>query len=407
MVTRVGDLPSIYSVESIAKLRTSLTSLSPVIARSLTDPNDTGRHLTHVAELAFHFATHMNLAHHLRDDLVHAAIIHDIGKMLIPRSVLDKPSKLTDSERKIIETHVERGVEHLYQFSNLTRAQSIMAYHHERLDGKGYPYHPKNEDIGRFSRMLTILDSFSAMTMERIYNKVFTEREALDELKRYSGTQFDGVLVDFFEDSLSRTNSARCVLPTATPLPGNHIVIGGLNASKHRIAKELSREVGFSFLDTDVYYRSLALLALAIKADISDVDQMVDLAREDRINLFSDLSHAKGCISFADGKDTTPALNSVGVTKAMNTLKSYRNLDEEVIARAREFARYDNSVIIGSMHSDSLLPEAPHKFDLLPDSDFDIKQFTLLRDSLPMTNQKSLYQENTSTSKENSIPVSA
>ncbi len=128
-----------------------------------------------------------------------AGLLHDIGKLSIPDSVLSKTGALTDQEWEIIKNHPEMGVGILKYIVGLRGCVDAVLYHHERYDGKGYPKGLKGNDIPLDARIMTIADSFEAMTSERGYKeRRLTEEEAIQELIKCAGTQFDPKLVEVF-----------------------------------------------------------------------------------------------------------------------------------------------------------------------------------------------------------------
>jgi HD-GYP domain-containing protein (c-di-GMP phosphodiesterase class II) len=121
--------------------------------------------------------------------------LHDIGKIGVRGTILCKPTALNAEESSEIQTHPVTGgkiVRNLYGFS----LELMVRHHHERFDGCGYPSHLKADAIPLESRIILIADTFDAMTGDRPYRRAHTTERALDELKRFSGTQFDPELVD-------------------------------------------------------------------------------------------------------------------------------------------------------------------------------------------------------------------
>lgn len=124
-----------------------------------------------------------------------AALVHDIGKIFIPQAILRKPGKLTGEEYELVKLHTLKGEELLTSIKDLEPVARIVRHHHERFDGTGYPDGLRGEEIPIESRILAVVDAFEAMTRDRPYRKALSVDEALEELKRFSGTQFDPQVV--------------------------------------------------------------------------------------------------------------------------------------------------------------------------------------------------------------------
>jgi diguanylate cyclase (GGDEF)-like protein/PAS domain S-box-containing protein len=127
-----------------------------------------------------------------------AGLMHDIGKITIPDSILDKPDKLTSDEWKIMKTHTINGYNILRSADKYSRLAEYALTHHERWDGNGYPNGLHGENIPLFSRIISISDAFEAMTADRPYRKALSQEIAIAELIRCSGSQFDPRLVNIF-----------------------------------------------------------------------------------------------------------------------------------------------------------------------------------------------------------------
>jgi HD-GYP domain-containing protein (c-di-GMP phosphodiesterase class II) len=142
------------------------------------------------------------------DDIKYASLLHDIGKIGLAKEILLKPTKLDDLEYQIIQAHSAIGNNILRKALNMKRAAIFVRDHHERWDGKGYPRGLVKEDITLQGRIIGICDAFDTMTIDRRnYNRhTLTFKEALNELKRCSWTQFDGKLVDQFEILINALN---------------------------------------------------------------------------------------------------------------------------------------------------------------------------------------------------------
>ncbi|SHJ94247.1 HD domain-containing phosphohydrolase [Tepidibacter formicigenes] len=132
-----------------------------------------------------------------------AALIHDIGKLGIPESILNKPERLTDDEFDIIKTHPEKGYKILEKISYMDNIKHIVRFHHERIDGKGYPLGFKGNDIPLESKIIAVADAFDAMTSDRCYRSKFNIDQAVDILNENKGSQFDPTIVDCFIEVLN------------------------------------------------------------------------------------------------------------------------------------------------------------------------------------------------------------
>lgn len=132
----------------------------------------------------------------------YAAFIHDIGKLKIPKEILNKSRPLTEEERQIIKLHSLYGVGMIEPLQNLQRVIPIIKHHHERYDGTGYPDGLKGEEIDLEARILALADAFDAMRSARPYRGPMTLQEAIEEVKRGAGTQFDPKLVDAFIEAV-------------------------------------------------------------------------------------------------------------------------------------------------------------------------------------------------------------
>ncbi|MFC7304932.1 HD-GYP domain-containing protein [Streptomyces monticola] len=133
-----------------------------------------------------------------------AGILHDVGKLGVPTRLLRKDGPLTDEERRIIELHPEYGHEMVRGIGFLGEARSAILHHHERLDGSGYPYGLVGRQIPEFARVVAVADAFDAMTSTRSYRRARPVAEAVAELKRCAGRQFDPQMVRALARAIER-----------------------------------------------------------------------------------------------------------------------------------------------------------------------------------------------------------
>lgn len=131
-----------------------------------------------------------------------AAQFHDIGKLVIDLSCIQKPGELTVEEWLLIKKHPTIGANIIKPLGFMKREQNIIRHHHERLDGKGYPAGLKGDELDNLTKIITVVDSYDAMTSKRNYRKNKSVDEAVLELHRCSGTQFEPYIVDAFTEAI-------------------------------------------------------------------------------------------------------------------------------------------------------------------------------------------------------------
>ncbi|MGL5757121.1 MAG: bifunctional diguanylate cyclase/phosphohydrolase [Paraclostridium sp.] len=153
------------------------------------------------------FANYLELNEKDKLNLKLAAYLHDIGKVEIPEEVLNKKEKLTDSEYEMLKQHPTLGVELIKHIKSFEELLPLIKHHHERYDGRGYPDKLSGEDIPYLARVISIADSFDAITSHRPYNVRRGHADAIEELKRCAGSQFDPELVDKFIKMIELKNN--------------------------------------------------------------------------------------------------------------------------------------------------------------------------------------------------------
>lgn len=199
-------------------LEDAYVSIVKVVAAAI-DARDsyTHGHSARVAQLSLLIGRQIGLSHKDLEDLEIACLFHDVGKIKTPDSILLKPGRLTPAEYKEIMLHVEYGASILGSAPSLVKYIPSTRHHHEWYNGKGYPDGLVGDDIPLFAAIISVADTFDAMTTDRPYRKALSEGEALREIARMSGTQFRQDLVAAFLDQMEKTsvrNAPASVLET-------------------------------------------------------------------------------------------------------------------------------------------------------------------------------------------------
>ena len=168
-------------------------------ALELRDQETMG-HTQRVVTLAVSLGTSLGLG---PEDLLHlqwGAYVHDLGKIGVPDAVLRKPGPLSPDEWRLMQRHPEQGFNLLQRLFFLSRSLDVVRYHHERFDGGGYPLGLKGDEIPLLARIFAVADAFDAMTNDRPYRHALPTEDAMVELRRHSGRQFDPRVVAALED---------------------------------------------------------------------------------------------------------------------------------------------------------------------------------------------------------------
>ncbi len=173
--------------------------IEPIVESLLNRDPFTRVHLLQVNTMAKLWSEHnLDLDRAALTKFLQASLLHDVGKLLIADRMLSKPGRLSASEYETVMRHAQYGRDVLMQHAGYGEVAEIIAQHHERWDGNGYPGQLSGEGIHPLARAISILDAFSAMVADRPYHRGITEDAALAELQRCAGSQFDPVLVDRF-----------------------------------------------------------------------------------------------------------------------------------------------------------------------------------------------------------------
>ena len=160
--------------------------------------NYTGEHAGAVLNFVAEIGLRLGLAEASVYDLKLAALLHDIGKIGVPESILRKPSRLEDWEKAIMDQHVVRGYETLKKLPRLKRVSEFVLRHHEWWDGRGYPGNLVGDQIPLEARIIAVVDAYDAMTSDRPYRKGLSQQIAVDRLREAAGSQFDPQVVECF-----------------------------------------------------------------------------------------------------------------------------------------------------------------------------------------------------------------
>ena len=180
-----------------------MEQMSIQVVRALADTIDakdkyTKGHSTRVARYAVRLAKELGYSEEELSNLRNVALLHDIGKVSVPDSVLNKPDKLTDIEYEVIKSHAAVGGDILSNISVLPGLKEAARYHHERYDGKGYPEGLKGEEIPEIARIVCIADAYDAMSSRRVYRNSLSSEKIREELVKGKGTQFDPDFTEVF-----------------------------------------------------------------------------------------------------------------------------------------------------------------------------------------------------------------
>ena len=185
--------------EQAKKIRASFLSAITALAYALEAKDKyTSGHSQKVADISVAIAKELDLPQESIERIRLAGLVHDIGKIGVRETVLNKPGRLTDEEFRHVQYHPEIGEHILAPIADDEEILKLVRHHHERYDGTGYPDQLKGDQIPLCSRILAVSDAYEAMTSERPYRSKMSDEEAYEEIKRNRGIQFDPEVADAF-----------------------------------------------------------------------------------------------------------------------------------------------------------------------------------------------------------------
>jgi putative nucleotidyltransferase with HDIG domain len=252
-------------------------------------------------EYAGSVAEEMKLSQEMVDEIVVASLLHDIGKIGIKSEILTVKKEITESDFKTIKSHCENGAKILDSIDFPWKIRPIVIHHHERYDGKGYPSGLKGREIPIGARILSVVDAFAAMTANRPYRRSLTKEEAIQELHKNVGTQFDPEVVEIFTGVIERKYYFRGVGAKPKVLMVDDEV-DYLTLLKLKLVNE-----GFDVIATDNAEEALDLMSRE-KPDLAVID--VIMPGMDGLGMFRKMraagsEHADLPVIFLSAKDDT------------------------------------------------------------------------------------------------------
>ena len=176
------------------------TTLKALVQALETRDFETHGHSERVVTFSLRLGHEIGLDKDALRNLELGALLHDIGKIGVPDAILRKPAALNEEEWAKMKLHPQHGQQILRNIPFLECAAHLVAQHHEKWDGTGYPYGLRGEDIDLSARIFAVVDAFDAMISDRVYRRGRPYKDALEELERFAGTQFDPLVVEAFKN---------------------------------------------------------------------------------------------------------------------------------------------------------------------------------------------------------------
>lgn len=187
--------------QEVLRQRERIERISMQIVTALSGAIDakdtyTNGHSTRVAEYSREIAKRAGFAPKIQNDIYMMGLLHDVGKIGIPDSIINKPAKLTDEEYGVIKNHSVMGAKILENITEFLQLTIGARWHHERYDGKGYPDGIAGEEIPQEARIIAVADAYDAMSSRRSYRDVLAQEIVREEMEKGKGTQFDPVYAE-------------------------------------------------------------------------------------------------------------------------------------------------------------------------------------------------------------------
>ena len=256
-IARIRNLELERRQKEMHRRREQMEKLSLQVLRTLsttieTKDEYTRGHSHRVGEYAALIARELGWSQEEIINLKNTADLHDIGKIGVPDTILNKPTKLTEDEYIIIKDHTVIGAEILKNITLIPHAAEVARSHHERYDGTGYPDGLKGEDIPLYARVIAVADSYDAMSSRRIYRSALSRQEICEEIRSNQGKQFDPVIAEVFlrlltEDRL-QVQEADSTTPGNADQPNMEFEIGKFVSDIMQTMKAQEDSENFDFL---------------------------------------------------------------------------------------------------------------------------------------------------------------
>lgn len=199
---RSGRMFNAGAVKHIAESITHITMRNRSVLLSMTklrtQDEYTFQHSMNVSVYAASLATHLGMSKTEVEQIANAGLMHDIGKMMVPAEILNKPDKLTDEEYAIMKTHVERGHDFMAKQGYADEDLHLLMEHHERFDGSGYPNGLKDDDISIAGKIGAVVDIYDAITSDRVYHKGINAPSALKMMFQWADSHINKSVLEFF-----------------------------------------------------------------------------------------------------------------------------------------------------------------------------------------------------------------